>query len=174
MEWDWGMLNQVLDDVIIVAGIAWLIVRQFIWRSTDLHRMLRLPVVILIGGLVYLVVELWGGFRWVDADWIVVGELLLVAVTGTIMGYVTRFRAVDDRLQYRLSTAGLWLWLLFVGIRVGSYLLASVLGASLDDATGIILLSFGVNRLAAVIVVRRRVRARLTSEERPRVAEKAL
>lgn len=156
---DWGAVNQVLDDVVIVAGIVWLIIRQFVWRSTDLHRMLRLPVLILAGGLVYLVVELWSGFRWAGADWIVLGELLLVAVTGTVMGCATRFRAVDDRLQYRLSTAGLWLWLLFVGIRVGSYLLASALGASLADATGLILLSFGVNRLAAVIVVRRRARA---------------
>lgn len=67
MTWNWDVANQVLDDVVIAAGIGWLIVRQFIWRSTDLQRMLRLPVLILAAGLVYVVVELRGGFRWVAA-----------------------------------------------------------------------------------------------------------
>lgn len=74
------------------------------------------------------------------------------------MGHVTRFRTVDEHLQYKLNTAGLWLWGLFVGIRVGSFYLASALGASLADATGLVLPSFGVNRLAAILVVGRRAR----------------
>ncbi len=160
---DWGVANQVVDDVIITVGIAVLIVRQFIWRSTHLHRMLRLPVVIIVVGLVYLVIELWGGFRWVPADWIIIGELLLVAVTGTIMGYVTRFRTLDEHLQYKLNPAGVWLWALFMLIRVGSFYLASALGANLTEATGLILLSFGANRLAAIVVVRRRARRILAS-----------
>lgn len=159
MNWDWGTANQILDDIIIAVGIVTLIVRQFIWRSTQLHRMLRLPVVIIGAGLVYLVIELWGGFHWVAGDWIIVGELALVAVTGTIMGLVTRFRALDAQLQYKLSRAGIWLWVLFIGIRLGSFYLASALGANLAEATGLILLSFGANRLAAILVVRRRAEA---------------
>jgi hypothetical protein len=164
MQWDWGAANQILDDVIIAAGIIILIVRQFIWRSTQLHRMLRLPVVIIAAGLVYLVIELWGGFRWVAADWIIIGELVLVAMTGTVMGVVTRFRTVNGHLQYKLSAAGVWLWALFIVIRIGAFCLASALGANLADATGIILLSFGANRLAAILVVRRRVEAIHTTE----------
>ncbi len=164
MQWDWGMANQILEDVIVTAGIIVLIVRQFIWRSTQLHRMLRLPVVIIAVGLAYLVIELWGGFRWVAADWIIIGELLPVMVTGTIMGIVTRFRTVDDHLQYKLSPAGIWLWGLFIVIRVGSFYLASVLGASLAEVTGLILLSFGANRLAATLVLRRRAEAILAKE----------
>lgn len=163
MTWDWAVANQVLDDVILTVGIAVLIGRQFIWRSTQLHKMLRLPGAILAAGLAYLFVELWGGFRWVPADWIIVGELLMVAVTGTIMGHVTRFRTVDDHLQYKLSATGIWLWALFIVIRIGSFLLASAVGANLADATGLILLSFGANRLAAVLVVRRRAEGILAS-----------
>ncbi|MFT4306880.1 MAG: hypothetical protein QM604_08320 [Microbacterium sp.] len=166
MHWDWGVANQVVDDVIITVGIAVLIVRQFIWRSTQLHRMLRLPVVIIAAGLVYLVFELWGGFRWAPADWIIIGELLVVAVTGTIMGYVTSFRTVDEHLQYKLSPVGVWLWALFILIRVGSFYLASTLGANLPEATGLILLSFGTNRLAAIVVVRRRAEKILASAPR--------
>lgn len=163
MHWDWGVVNQVADDVIITVGIAVLIGRQFIWRSTQLHRMLRLPVLIIAAGLVYLGFELWGGFRWVPADWIIIGELLLVAVTGSIMGRVTRFRTVDEQLQYKLSPVGVWLWALFILIRVGSFFLASTLGANLAEATGLILLSFGTNRLAAIVVVRGRAEAILAS-----------
>ncbi|SMQ71277.1 hypothetical protein SAMN06295909_2521 [Plantibacter sp. VKM Ac-1784] len=156
MQWNWGTANKSLDDVIIAAGIIILIVRQFIWRSTQLHRMLLLPVVIIAAGLVYLVIELWGGFGWAAADWIIIGELVLVTVTGTVMGLVTRFRTTDAQLQYKLSPAGIWLWALFIVIRVGSFYLASVLGANLAEATGLILLSFGANRLAAILVVRKR------------------
>lgn len=164
MSWDWGTINQALDDVIITVGIAILIVRQFLWRSAELNRMLRVPVLIIAVGIGYLVVELWSGFRWVTGDWMIVGELLLVAVTGTAMGYVTRFRADEEHLQYKLTAAGLWLWFLFIGIRLGSFSLATALGANLADVTGIILVSFGVNRLAAILVVRRRARALLEEE----------
>lgn len=164
MQWDWDVANRVVDDVLITVGIVVLIVRQFVWRSTQLHRMLRLPVVIIATGLGYLVIELWGGFRWVEADWIIIGELLLVAVTGTVMGFVTRFRRVGQHLDYKLSPAGIWWWALFIAIRVGSFVLASSLGANLADATGLILLSFGTNRLAAILVVRRRARAALSAE----------
>ncbi|GAA1880016.1 hypothetical protein GCM10009715_28180 [Paeniglutamicibacter psychrophenolicus] len=158
MNWNWGAINQVADNVIIAAGIAWLIARQFIWRSGELKRMLRMPVVVVAAGLAYLAIELWGGFQWVAGDWLVVAELGLVAVTGTAMGHVTRFRTVAGLLQYRLTGIGLVLWAVFVAIRVGNFALASVLGANLADATGLVLLSFGVNRLAAIIVVRRRAK----------------
>ena len=98
------------------------------------------------------------------ADWLVVAELGLVAVTGTVMGYVTHFRRAGGRLQYRLTGVGLILWAVFVAIRVGNFALANLLGANVAEATGLILLSFGVNRLAAIAVVRRRAEA-LISED---------
>lgn len=159
MDWDLAAINRVADDVIITLGIAWLIVRQFVWRSTDVKRMLRMPLFILVAAVVFLGFELWGGFRWVAADVIFVGELVLVGITGSIMGIATQFRTAHGRTQYRLSAVGLWLWVLFVGIRAASFFAASALGANLTDATGLILLSFGVNRLAAILVVTRRVRA---------------
>lgn len=168
MSWDWGAINQIGDDVIITIGIAVLIVRQFIWRSAELQRMLRLPMLIIAAGVVYLVVELWAGFQWVPGDWFIVCELALVAITGTAMGYVTRFRTVDDRLQYKLTAPGIGLWAIFIAIRGGFFFFATAFGANLADATGLILVSFGVNRLAAIAVVRRRAEAILA--DRPRDA----
>jgi len=164
MAVDWSAINQIADDVIITVGIAVLIIRQFIWRSAELHRMLRLPVLIIGAGIGYLVFQIWGGFAWVPADWLIVAELGLVAITGTAMGYATHFRQTDGRLQYRLTWAGIILWAIFVAIRVGDFVLASTLGANLADATGLILLSFGVNRLAAILVVRHRAEARIATE----------
>jgi len=163
MSWDWGAINQVADDVLITVGITILIVRQFIWRSAELHHMLRLPVVIVGAGIVYLVIELSSGFRWVPGDWFIVGELALVAMTGTAMGHVTRFRSDREHLQYKLTATGLWLWLAFLVIRIGSFYLAAAFGANLAGLTGLILLSFGVNRFAAIVVVRRRTRDMLAA-----------
>ncbi|HUR94306.1 MAG TPA: hypothetical protein VMY76_06970, partial [Gemmatimonadales bacterium] len=164
MSWDWAAVNQTADDALVVVGIAVLIARQFIWRPAQLHRMLRLPLILIGAGMAYLVVELSDeGFRWVPGDRVILGELALVALTGTAMGYVTRFRTYQDHLQYKLTAPGIGLWLIFVAIRIGSLYLAAALGANLGDTTGLILLSFGLNRLAAVLIVRRRARDALAS-----------
>jgi hypothetical protein len=163
-------INQIADYVIITVGIAVLTIRQFISRSAELHRMLRLPVLIIGAGIAYLVVEVWGGFAWVPADWLIVLELGLVAITGTAMGCATHFRRSDGRLQYRLTWTGITLWAIFVAIRVGDFVLASTLGANLADSTGLILLSFGVNRVAASMVARRRTKARVVAERGRTVA----
>lgn len=149
-------VNAIADDLLVGAGVTVLIVRQFLWRSAEMHRMLRMPVIVIGAGVVYLVIELRHRLVWSSADWLVFAELLLVAITGTIMGYVTRFRTVEGRLQYRLTRPGLALWAAFVGIRIGSFALAHLIGAHLLETTGMILVSFGANRLAASLVVRHR------------------
>jgi len=158
VSWDWASVNRAVDDAAVVGGIVFLVVRQFRWRSAEPHRMLRLPLVIVAVGVGYLGVELWTAVLWTPADCLVLVELLLVALTGVVMGRVTRFRVVDDRLQYKLTWAGIWLWVLFVAIRVGSYSLAHALGSRLAGATGPLLISFGANRLPSVLVVRARAR----------------
>lgn len=158
MSIDWTEVNRIADDSLITAGIAFLVARQFLWRRTELDRMLRLPLLVIAAAAVYLVVEFRSGFGWVAADWLIVGELMLVTVTGTAMGYVTQFRRHDHQLQYRLTTAGVVLWVVFLLLRAGDITLADHLGADTAKATGLILLSFGLNRLAAIAVVRRRAR----------------
>jgi len=164
MPVDWSAFNQIADYLIVTVGIAVLIIRQSIWRSAELPRMLRLPVLIIVAGIASSMSEIWGGFAWVPADWLIVAELGLVAITGTAMGYATHFRQSAARLQYRLTGAGIILWAIFIAIRVGDFVLASTLGANLADATGLVLLSFGLNRLAAILVVRRRAQARIATE----------
>lgn len=158
MSWDWSTVNRAVDDAAVVGGIVFLVVRQFRWRSAEPRRMLLLPLVIVAVGAGYLGVELWTAVSLTSADWLILVELLLVALTGVVMGRVTRFRVIDTRLQYKLTGAGIWLWGLFVAIRVGSYYLAHTLGSRLAGATGPLLVSFGANRLLSVLVVRARAR----------------
>ncbi|WP_375401633.1 hypothetical protein [uncultured Amnibacterium sp.] len=160
--WNWGGINQAADTVLIVAGVGVLIVRQFIWRSADPARMLTPPVLIMAAGLVSLVIEVHSGLHWTTADIVVLGELVLVAATGTAMGHVTRFRAHEGQVQYKLTANGVVLWAAFIVIRLASLSLAFLLGATAADTTGLILISFGVNRLAATLVVRRRAAAAAT------------
>ena len=159
MGWNWGAINQIADDIIIIVGITFVFVRQFIWRSARLDRMLRMPVIVTGAGIVFLNIELARGVASVPADWLIVAELGLVATTGTAMGYATHFRRVREDLHYRLTGVGIILWAVFVAVRIGNFALANTLGANLADATGLILLSFGINRLAAITVVRRRALA---------------
>lgn len=165
MEWNWGAINQVADDILITIGISVLIIRQFIWRSARLDRMLRMPAIVIAAGIIYLIIEVSGEFAWVPADWLIVAELGVVAITGTAMGYATHFREAHDNLQYRLTWIGIILWAVFVAIRIGNFALASTLGANLAEATGLILLSFGINRLAAIAVVRRRALSHLAQQQ---------
>ena len=72
--------------------------------------------------------------------------ILYVAAIGLVLGRVTRFRRVDGGLQYRLSRTGLAWWAVFLGVRVGSFLLATTPGARLAESSGFLLLSFGVPR----------------------------
>ncbi|SIS17802.1 hypothetical protein [Williamsia sterculiae] len=154
----WMTVDHVVDDVAIATGVAFLIIRQFAWRTADPGRMARLPAVILAIGVGYSTVDFMTGYRWHAADWVMAAELVMVTVTGLAMGHVTRFRSVDGRVQYKLTGNGVWLWGLFVVIRIGSMVAAVELGAGLATATGPLLVSFAVNRIAAIVVVRRRTR----------------
>lgn len=127
MGWNWGSINQIVDDTIITVGITFLIVRQFIWRSARLNRMLRMPVILTGAGIVYLIIELARGFNWVPADWLIIAELGLVAITGTAMGYATRFRRMREDLHYRLTGVGIILWAAFIAIRISNFALATPL-----------------------------------------------
>lgn len=153
----WSAFLDVADDVIVVLGILFLIVRQFLWRDARAHRLLRLPVIVIDLGIVLVVWNVIQGEVFTDLDALMLfAELVLVAATGSIMGRSTVFRRVQGLLQYKLNRWAIALWALFIAIRVGSFLLAAHLGAHVLETSGAILISFGGNRLASSLVVLRR------------------
>lgn len=149
-----GELDAVLTDVLVAAGIVWLVARQFHWRPVG--SMLRIALGVLGVGAA---VTVPGAVRMHLAApdvLVLAAELLLVGATGTAMGTLYRFRTVRGDLQCRLERLGLLLWAVFLGVRVGSFALAHLLGAHGLENTGVLLVSFGTNRLASALVVGRR------------------
>ena len=145
------------EDIAVGCGIAYLIVRQFRWRDLVPSRMLTLPLILLVCGVIDVLWSAWSGSPITGRDaGVLAAELVLVAITGSVMGWATVYRINGDRLQYRLTRAGIALWAVFVGIRVCSFALAAHLHAHLLESSGAIVVSFGVNRLACSLVVRRR------------------
>lgn len=149
----------VFDTLLVALGIGWLIVRQFLWRDADPQTILRLPAAIVGVGTLALGQEIAaGGLPTTLALVLLAGEVVLVCLTGSTMGAMTRLAEGNGRLRYRLSPPGVLLWAVFVAIRVGSFVLADRLGAHLLETTGAILVSFGLNRLVSSLVVRRKIR----------------
>jgi hypothetical protein len=150
-----------LDRLAVGVGIVVLIARQFIWRTADPRTLLRLPLALLSIGTLTLGQEVFGGAALTaHTSALLAAELALVALLGATMGGLMQLRADDTGWRYRLSPRGIALWALFVAIRVGMFALAARLGAPLLETTGAILLSFGLNRLASALIVRRRLAGR--------------
>jgi hypothetical protein len=119
--------------------------------------MLLLPAIVIAYGVGSVGWDVWHGERLITVDFAVLaGELVLVCCTGAVMGLRTKFRRVDEKLQYKLDIWGILLWAVFIAIRLGSFALSTHLGAHLLETTGAIMISFGINRVACSIIVRRR------------------
>ena len=156
----WSTINATVDDLAVLAGVAWMIARQFTWRP--LAGAVWIPVLLVAAGTAVIAIELILGrlvVHPVDGA-MAAAELLLVALTGTAMGCRYRFRDSPEshRRQLRLDRSGLLLWAVFLAVRLGSVLLARAVGAHLVETTGAILISFGTNRLVAMLVAQHRDR----------------
>lgn len=147
-----------LDDALVGVAILLLVVRQFCWRTADPASILKLPVIVLVAGFGWLVWEIATGepLTLLTAG-AFAAELVLVSATGTVMGIATRMRDAGGALRYKLTAWGILLWAVFLGARIGSFVVAYRLGAHLLETTPAIMISFGANRLASSLVVRRRL-----------------
>lgn len=147
-----------LDEVLVTAGIVWLVVRQFRWR--DAAGMPRTAAVLAgVGVVLLLQAQLLGGLRWREVDLLTLAlEAVLAAGLGAVMGARYRLRRDGDRTLARLQGRAVALWALFVLLRVGVLLAAESFGARAAASTGALLLVFAANRAATAVVVTRRLR----------------
>lgn len=148
-----------LDTLLITAGIIALIARQFFWRAADPSRLLRLPLFIIGIGVAWAFWEVVNGEPLtLFALAIATTEAVLVFATGSVMGLMARLRERDGAFSYRLASSwGILLWGVFLAIRIGSFVLAGKVGAHLLDTTGMVMVSFGTNRLASSMIVKHRI-----------------
>ena len=152
----------IIETVATVFLLALLVLRQFQWKAASEARLLRLPAILILAGVVEFCVSL---FRGEALTWEAIGaltvELVLVSTIGLIMGRLSILRVLDGQSFYRLTRIGILLWALFLAVRIGSFALARVMGIHILETTGVILISFGLNRLASALVIRRRLMAEL-------------
>jgi len=147
-----------VDEVLVAAGILWLVMRQFRWR--DAAGMPRTAAVLAgLGVLLVLQSLLLDGTRWQAVDLLtLLLEAALTAALGAVMGGQYRLRRDGPRTLARLQGRGVALWAAFVLLRVGTLLAAEHLGARAAASTGALLLVFAANRAATAAVVAGRVR----------------
>lgn len=148
----------LVDDVLVTAGVLWLVVRQFRWR--DAAGMPRTAIVLAALGAVLALQSQLLGPRWTAVDLLAVGaEVVLAAALGAVMGGRYRLRREGGRTLARLQGTGVALWAVFVVLRLTTVLTAEALGARAAASAGGLLLVFAANRAATAWIVARRLRA---------------
>lgn len=175
-------LQTVVNAVLILALIGWVGYRQAIWRPVTVGRMWRFPAIFAMIGVVLLVQQVTPALLSPLDLAVVAGELVLSLAVGAWMGAIAYFRPLPEVVlvggerragdlgslatyESRTGVLGIALWVLLIVVRVGVDVLASMAGAHLASATGIIFLVLAANRAAraAVFTARLERHAALTA-----------
>jgi hypothetical protein len=154
------MTSSTLSDIVIgLVLIAYISSRQLRWRPVDLGRMLKLPLILGVVGIVSMARETTA-VHPVDA--VILGlSALLAVVSGTMMGRIARFRRspADPRvLESRTGWAGVGIFFGLIVVRIGLDVAGHHFGSDLAVATGTILLILAVNRVTSALVLSARQR----------------
>jgi hypothetical protein len=149
------MTSSTLTDLVLgLALIAYFCSRQLTWRPADPARMLKLPLVLGVVGIVSMVHQTTTVH---PVDVVILGiSALLAVVSGAMMGGIARFRQspADPRVtESRTGWLGVAIWSGLVVIRVGLDVAGRRMGSDLAVSTGSILVVLAVNRITAALVV---------------------
>ena len=137
-----------LQVVLVVALLAWTIVRRMVGQPLRQGRLVVLPLIMLV----------WGGSAILTARpsaaelGLLAVELAVSVGIGVLRGMTIHLFVRDGYLwmRYRWSTLGLWL--LSAGVRVGFLVAASAIGPGLD-AGPTLLLGLGTSLLGEAIIL---------------------
>jgi hypothetical protein len=151
-------MHAVLIGLAVIAIVGYVIGRQLAGEALRGKRLIVLPVVLTVIG----VVDLHGKgqlVRPIDLFCIAVSGLIVAAI-GAAQGGSMRLESRDGTLWGQLPAKGLWLWLALIGSRLAMTAVAYGLHAHVAASTEPMLLLLGVNRLAqAGVVAARAVRS---------------
>jgi hypothetical protein len=159
-------MSELVEIVAVVAIVAYVIGRQLIGEPVRGKRVVLLPVILTVVG----VVDVTGAkvpLRGTDVACLIAGALVVAAI-GVGQGLVLRLESRGGSLWGQMPAKGLWLWLLLVGSRLVMTVTADGLDAKVAAGGSTILMMLGVNRLAQAAVVM----ARAMSAGIPFAAEK--
>ncbi|GAA3628140.1 hypothetical protein [Microlunatus ginsengisoli] len=162
--------NTIETIIIALAAIAFVTYRQTRWQSVDTSRLLRMPVILAVVGLITIAGTLQHephGWHPGVLDIVVLGgELLVGLAAGVLMGRLTLLRTVSGKTEFRLSGPGLGVWLGFIALRIGFGVLAAVVGATFAAQPGATILVLALIKCVQAYVVRERVDRHHAEESR--------
>ena len=140
-----------LTVLVAIGVIAYVIGQQLIGRPVSGKRLVVLPAVLSVVGIL----NVTGGGSHADAT-----DFALLILSGTIavatgagLGLMTRLERREGYLWAQLPKQGLWLW---AGLIVSRLIIAGVghvAGAHLAAGSTAILLTLGLNRAAQALVI---------------------
>jgi hypothetical protein len=142
-----------IETVLVVLGLmVYTVIRQIAGEPLRVKRLLGLPAVLTVVGIVDLAQVKGAGPTSTDIALIGAGCLLNVII-GVAQGRMMRLEERNGYLWGQLPVSVLWWWAAKIGVAVALDLAAHVMGAHLAGASAVFLLRLGVNRLAQAAVV---------------------
>lgn len=155
-------LQYIAEIVLALVVIGFIGVRQMQWRPIVESRLWRQPLLLAVVG-VFLIA------RGPGVTTLSTGEVALLVVEaavsvgiGVAMGAITRFRPLDTptesaRLESSIGAIGLVLWAVYILVRIGFGIWTAYSGSAALDATGVILVMIGLNRIGRATVLATRL-----------------
>lgn len=142
----------VLDILIVIAVIAYVIGRQVMGEPLRGKRLIMLPAVLAIIGIVELSQGKGQHFGAADGLCLVISGVVAAAI-GVAQGASMRLESRNGYLWGRMPVKALWWWAALLASRGAVTLLAIGMHAHVAESTASILLTLGINRLAQAAVV---------------------
>jgi hypothetical protein len=145
-----------LSLLLTATVLVWVVLRQFVGRFVSTRRVLTLPLVLCVLG-VLAVAQAHIGWTATALGWVAI-DVVVTGVLGVLRGFATTLSLRDGYLYQRGGVPTLVLWLLSIGARVLIAVLAH--GTSAGPAVeATLLLSFGISLGVQGLVMLARVRA---------------
>jgi hypothetical protein len=138
-------MSSIVEIAALAAAVGYVVVTQLRGQSLHAKRLVLVPAVLTVIGLVGL-----HGMADVSADDVacITASALIAAAIGCAQGRMTRLQSRDGTLWGRLPARGLWLWVALVISRVAMMVVAHGIGAEAAASLDSVLVVLGVNRLA--------------------------
>ena len=145
-----------LEVLAVIGIIGFIIYQQIAGQLLQGKRMIALPAVVTVIGLVDLRGHHLGP---ADIAWLTVGAAGSLLI-GLVFGLIMRLESRDGVLWGKMPLRGLWLWVALVAWRALIMVLAAHTGAHVAASTAPLLFTLGLNRLGqAAAIVPRAMRA---------------
>jgi hypothetical protein len=156
-------MQTVISLAVAVVIIAFVTYRQSRWVPVRLGKMLRMPIIFVVVG----VLEVPSSLKQLPAGWhldtldvvVIAVELVLALGVGWLMGRLAEIRIIDGILSSRLGRRGIAVWLGFIAVRVGLGFAAVAWSAPLAALPATIFFVVAVIKSTQLVVVRERVAA---------------